>query len=481
MLRLLGRSLRAPVAAVVTDRRIVVRGLKLERARGLRELMALVPRTGLISVSNLAALPHWNAEWLEDSELRFLAGTMISGSRAALVVLDSRLRGPLTPTERAVLTEFAGLAESLLRDDPQSAPKTPVLSAPNTDARASGQGLLELARLSAVRVDASGAITELVGASFAALGLTTAQVGKSTSEVFAQWPALTLAFDRALEGYFNVASLEPALPLELHCRPVRLDGMLAGAVGALFEIGSDDRARRSDARFEGGFSDRIRSVRTEDATLEDAKPRAIAEERARIAREMHDGFGKDVFGLAMILESLAESQRGRALQSELVRHAQTARRLGHEARALTQGLRQVAPVGLAQRARDVAAQFQSEQPGSPRTHISLPEHLPELDGSAVHELSRVIREALENVRRHARARNVWVSLGLQDRQMVLWIDDDGRGFAALSAPGRYGVLGMRERVELLGGRFALEPSPRGGVRVEARVPLDGIEEHASRV
>ena len=104
---------------------------------------------------------------------------------------------------------------------------------------------------------------------------------------------------------------------------------------------------------------------------------------------------------------------------------------------------------------------------------SLPERLPaEVETS----LFRAAQEALTNIERHASAERVLVQCGMQDDAFVLEIEDDGEGFEPASAvptPANargLGLLGMRERVELLGGHRHIGLRPRRGTRVVIRVP-----------
>jgi signal transduction histidine kinase len=94
---------------------------------------------------------------------------------------------------------------------------------------------------------------------------------------------------------------------------------------------------------------------------------------------------------------------------------------------------------------------------------------------------RVVQEALSNASRHAGTREQWVSLVVDDEDCVVTIRDDGKGFDT-AAPvrtadrrPRLGLQGMRERIELLGGEFAVKSSPGQGTTVTARIPLMGAE------
>ena len=85
---------------------------------------------------------------------------------------------------------------------------------------------------------------------------------------------------------------------------------------------------------------------------------------------------------------------------------------------------------------------------------------------------RVAQEALTNVARHAGAKHAWVTVERDAERAVLVIEDDGRG-AGISPRPHMGLLGMRERVTLVGGELKLGSAPAGGLRVEAVLPLRG--------
>jgi signal transduction histidine kinase len=234
-------------------------------------------------------------------------------------------------------------------------------------------------------------------------------------------------------------------------------------------------SRRPDAVFSSQSSS---EVAPREAVIEDVKQQAINDERLRIARELHDGIGKDVFGLAMLLESVAETQKGRAVQHDLLKCAQIARALGNDARALLGALREPTSVSLEQALNAIIASFQTD---GLRVHLNLREPAPELFQAATHELGRIVQEALENVRRHAEAENAWVNIKIEGATLVLCVEDDGKGIQGPPPPNRYGLTGMRERIGLLGGHLMIQSSPRGGTRIEARAPLVNLKDsHVNR-
>ena len=88
---------------------------------------------------------------------------------------------------------------------------------------------------------------------------------------------------------------------------------------------------------------------------------------------------------------------------------------------------------------------------------------------------RIAQEAVTNVLKHAGASKIWVKLHMEARRLFLRIVDNGRGFeqqdAFSSQGGHFGLIGMRERAERLGGELRLASQPGGGTEVEVKVPL----------
>jgi signal transduction histidine kinase len=110
-------------------------------------------------------------------------------------------------------------------------------------------------------------------------------------------------------------------------------------------------------------------------------------------------------------------------------------------------------------------------------HCEFPDALPALSRDATTALYRVVQEALTNVARHARAETVLIGCTVSDAAIAIEIEDDGVGFdpAAVAHPREtgegLGLLGMRERLALLGGRLEVESEPGHGTRVIAMLPL----------
>jgi two-component system NarL family sensor kinase len=87
-------------------------------------------------------------------------------------------------------------------------------------------------------------------------------------------------------------------------------------------------------------------------------------------------------------------------------------------------------------------------------------------------LYRIAQEALANAVTHAQARHITLRLTLEPQRAVLTVEDDGKGFAPKTRKSdRFGLVGLEERVRLLGGELRLESRPGGGARLEAALPL----------
>ena len=188
-----------------------------------------------------------------------------------------------------------------------------------------------------------------------------------------------------------------------------------------------------------------------------------AAERVRISRELHDVLGHHLTALSLHLEAARHAPAG-----EAPGHVETAQGLTRqtlqEIRRVVGRLREGPPVDLPGALADLAAGI-----GSPRVHLVLPEGLRLDDPERAHALLRCAQEALTNAVRHAGARNLWLELVQGPDGLELHARDDGRGVGTVEAGN--GLNGMRERLEALGGRLAVESAPGRGFEVTAWLPL----------
>ncbi len=188
--------------------------------------------------------------------------------------------------------------------------------------------------------------------------------------------------------------------------------------------------------------------------------RAQEEERRRIARELHDEAGQALTAVKIELDL-----EGRKEASALVA------RVLDQVRNVSNLLR---PQALDDLGLTAALRAMIEDFGT-RTRVDVAfaaddrETWPSEPAVALY---RVAQEALTNVARHSGAQHAWVDLRASDGVARLVVEDDGQGLRADHSP-HMGLLGMKERVGSAGGELTLGPSRRGGLRVEARVPLGG--------
>ena len=207
--------------------------------------------------------------------------------------------------------------------------------------------------------------------------------------------------------------------------------------------------------------------------IHEARDDGAREERERIARELHDGLGKDIFGLAYLLEAVAEKQRGRVVYQELLDFAQAARELGNQSRTLMTEYRTPGVPSFEKRLEAIVSEAQTN--GMPPITLET-RNLPVLDANSTFELARIIGEAFENIRRHANAKRVLLRAFSEKGMLELRVRDDGQGLPETATEGRYGLRGMRERAELLGGTLELSSDTDGGTLVRVLVPVKNLTE-----
>ena len=189
--------------------------------------------------------------------------------------------------------------------------------------------------------------------------------------------------------------------------------------------------------------------------------RAQEDERARIARGLHDEVGQVLTGVLLQLEAEARTEE---TKSAVRRALDEVRRIARELRP-----EMLEELGLASALTELSRRF-AEQSGL-RIERSFAEDLPPLSEEAELALYRVAQESLTNVARHAGAS--WVELALEAGagSVVLRVVDDGRGMdEAAALNGHGGLRGMRERAVLVGGALAVKRGREGGVEVRLEVP-----------
>ena len=202
-----------------------------------------------------------------------------------------------------------------------------------------------------------------------------------------------------------------------------------------------------------------------------------ANERQRMARELHDTLAQGLAGLILQLEA-ADSHltRGNAERAQtIVEQAMTrARTTLADARRAIDDLRvsEAAPREMESVIRAEAEQFLTTTGIPVVLDIA---RLPELDANVQETIVRAVREGLTNIARHARAQNVWLGVALEQDAVCVTLRDNGIGFdteRAQASNGHYGLLGLRERAEIAGGELTISSAEASGTTMVLRVPVN---------
>jgi len=208
------------------------------------------------------------------------------------------------------------------------------------------------------------------------------------------------------------------------------------------------------------------------------RERAGAVERARFARELHDGAIQSLIAVEMQLDVVRrQSGQQPVVTSELSRIQKLLREEVLKLRELMQAMKsfEVDAERLPGFVADTVERFRRET-GISAEFVSEIEKV-ELPQKVCRELARIVQESLVNVRKHSGARHVLVRLAQRSGNLQLTVEDDGRGFpfsgklseTELAITGK-GPAVIRERVRLLAGELTIESNPGHGARVEVRIP-----------
>jgi signal transduction histidine kinase len=204
---------------------------------------------------------------------------------------------------------------------------------------------------------------------------------------------------------------------------------------------------------------------------------AQEEERRRIARELHDETSQSLAALAMNLDTVARGQQDPAAKDRVLEASALARRTLEAVHGLCINLRPpvLDDLGLQSAIEWCADRILTARGVSVRCEFSgLDARLPPEVETA---LFRCAQEAMNNIARHAEAETVLVQCALQGRTLTLEVEDDGKGFdprlvGPPDASGRgLGLMGLRERVDLLGGQVQISSAPLEGTRVALTIPV----------
>lgn len=293
-----------------------------------------------------------------------------------------------------------------------------------------------------------------------------------------------VAIELRRDGSFEAACVRGVLagePVEfgLTYRGDLLGRLILGPRAPGEAFSAADRELMRDLARHAGVA--VYAVRLTD-DLQRSRERLVTareEERRRLRRDLHDGLGPTLAGIAFHLEAMA-----RILPAQPVRAAEVlttvksdVKQTVTEVRRLVDGLRPPAldELGLVPAIRHHGNSLagidgiSQEAATSVVVEVNAPPSLPHLPAAVEVAAYRIATEAITNVLRHANARHCTVHLRLDDA-LELEVLDDGRGMTDLGRTG-FGLHSMRERAAELGGTCVIEPGPGAGTRVFVRLPI----------
>ncbi|MGW1891032.1 sensor histidine kinase [Streptomyces sp. NPDC002004] len=239
------------------------------------------------------------------------------------------------------------------------------------------------------------------------------------------------------------------------------------------QVATIDELERTNSRLKQALDE---NAQLANQLLVQAREAGVADERRRLAAEIHDTLAQGLTGIIAQLQVVANAPDPDIARAHLDRAADLARHSLGEARRSVQNLAPAAlehdglPEALAKTVGDwaertgVRAEFTVTGPAEPLHE--------EIEGT----LLRIAQEALANASRHAAATRTGVTLSFMDGEVTLDVRDDGRGFDPLlprprTRTGGFGLDGMRARAERVAGSLTVESEPGSGTAVSARVPL----------
>jgi signal transduction histidine kinase len=196
-----------------------------------------------------------------------------------------------------------------------------------------------------------------------------------------------------------------------------------------------------------------------------------------ISRELHDEFGQILTAMGSMLSRAGRrTPEGSPLRAELREIGEIAQTTLDNVRGLSQslhpaileeaGLEQTIEWYLSTLKRQLGVAVSYERSGTPSP----------VDSAIGIHVYRVMQEALSNIARHSGSPHAWVRLRFEPGTLELEVEDHGRGFGGLPERRGLGLVAMRERAELVGGRLSFDRPREGGTIVRLRVPLGGVSE-----
>ncbi len=261
--------------------------------------------------------------------------------------------------------------------------------------------------------------------------------------------------------------------------PLLVRGQAIGVIGAHDKLGPEPRFSDTDLRLAETFASRAAvAVDLSGRIARDALRRVVDAqelERRRLARELHDETGQALTSILLGLKSLEETLQNDESRTATARLRELVVATLQDVRRLAVELRPSAldDFGLAPALEHLTSSF-AEQTGIAidfGAALGTEGSEERLPGEVETALYRIVQESLTNVIKHARARHVSIALTRMEGFVTAIVEDDGQGFDPEADGGGFGLIAMRERLALLGGRLRIESSPGAGTTIAADVPL----------
>lgn len=257
-----------------------------------------------------------------------------------------------------------------------------------------------------------------------------------------------------------------------HIRLPSLPGKELGEMGRAFNRMAHAVEENMQVRQAGADAQARLHLQRESTRLLNAR---IEEERAALARELHDELGQSLTAMRSIAKSLLQCPElhGESSKQAVQLLFDTAGTTYDAMHRMIPRLRpmQLDGMGLVDAVRDLVTDLQIKHP-SLRIALHVAQPLPALSDGLEISAFRIIQEALTNAIRHANAAGVALQLTLQEDNLEIVVTDNGTAsVTALHKNGHYGVRGMQERAESLGGSLCFATVAGGGLEVRVRLPL----------
>lgn len=278
-----------------------------------------------------------------------------------------------------------------------------------------------------------------------------------------------------------------SFPAEYASYPIREDDEVVGAVVTFVDITERKRSevalRAAREDLERRVAERTRDLSAAHRELRQAHDDLLRlsahlnsvreEERAHLAREVHDDLGASLTAMQLELNWLRQRL---ADDPRLVAHIDGALEIGATAmQALRRILNDLRPGVLDHFGLWPALESlleETEGRSGLRCTLSCPAEVERcrLGREAEIAVYRIVQEVLTNIQRHAGAGRVWLEASAEDRDLLIGIRDDGCGMRVAARPTSFGLLGMYERARAIGGKLAIDSQPGQGTRISLRLP-----------